>query len=166
MPFLALLGAAISNPSDENDRMLLDQVVASLKQAAKSAPGAKKLYDVCRVLHSTALQTIAGAKARKTGHYTTTNPDQSIISSALLNQRGEQNHQDVFAQKQTQVTDGGTAANMDPFTPSADPQSTLNMSDNTNEISMWFEDYMGGNTSMFDLLDMDQPPMNWDWAST
>lgn len=64
------------------------------------------------------------------------------------------------------MTDGGAAANMDTFTASANPQSALSMSDNANEISTWFEDYMGGNTSMFDLLDLDQPPMVWDWPST
>ncbi|KAG6993754.1 hypothetical protein G7Y79_00051g086740 [Physcia stellaris] len=166
MPFLALLGAAISNTGNENDRKLLSHVVVSLKQAAENAPAAKKLYDVCRVLHSTALKTIDEAKARQNSHHTTTSSNQSGTSNELFNQRGEQNHQDLSTQNRSQMTDRGAAADMEAFTSSANPQSAPGMSDNANEISMWFEDYMGGNTSMFDLLDMDQPAMDWDWPST
>lgn len=165
MPFLALLGAAISNPGYEPDRRLLSHVVTSLKQAAESAPGAKKLYDVCRVLYSTALKTIDGAKARNNGHHTTANSNKFSVPNNLPKQREGQVHQDLSTENQSQITYGGAAANMDAFTPGADPQSTLSLSDNANEISMWFEDYMGGNTSMLDMLNMDQPQMNWDWAS-
>lgn len=165
MPFLALLGAAISNPGYEPDRRLLSHVVTSLKQAAESAPGAKKLYDVCRVLYSTALKTIDGALARNNGHHTTANSNKSSVPNNLPKQREGQVHQDLSTENQSQITYGGAAAIMDAFTPGADPQSTLGLSDNANEISMWFEDYMGGNTSMLDMLNMDQPQMNWDWTS-
>ncbi len=165
MPFLALLGAAVSSLGCEPDRKLLSHVVTSLKQAAESAPGAKKLYDVCRVLYSTALKTIDGAKARNNDHHTTANSNQPIIPNNLPKQREEQVDQDLSSENQSQITYDGATANMDAFTQGANPQSTFSMSDNANEISMWFEDYMGGNTSMLDMLDMDQPQMNWDWAS-
>ena len=163
VPFLALLGAAISNPGYEADEKLLTHVVFSLKQAAESVPGAQKLYDICHVLHRTALKTIEEAKARNNWNTTTANSDQSGIPNNLTTPRTEQVHQDASVERQGQMVYGNTGANMDAFTMGADPQSTLSTSDNANEISSWFENYMGGSTSMLDMLEMDQLQMNWDW---
>lgn len=165
MPFLALLGAAISNLGHESDRKLLDHVIASLKQAGQIVPGAKKLYDVCHVLHSTALKTIDAAKAHEDGSHTTVNMNRYNRRSDLRKQWEGQAHKDLSNENPSKVAYGSAAANKVAFTAGANPQSTLSMSDNSNEISTWFENYMEGNTSLLDMLNMDEPQTILDWAT-
>jgi hypothetical protein len=48
-PFIVILGTAILN-IDYEDMNLLAQVVESLERASRQAPGATKLYNICRIL--------------------------------------------------------------------------------------------------------------------
>ncbi|KAL9107875.1 MAG: hypothetical protein Q9227_007293 [Pyrenula ochraceoflavens] len=135
-PFIVILGTAILK-ADHNDMNLLSEVVVTLEKAGEQATGAKRLHEICMTLFQ-------GAKA-----CCEQNPSGWFTSPSSYNE-------------QTLPRSGnntGEAPNHPPYNEAAGnifpdilpPLST----DNANEMSTLFEDYMLGNASVMGFFDAD-----------
>ncbi len=163
MPFLALLRAAISNPSDQQDTKLLSDVVTSLEAAAKQAPGAEKLYKICRILYQTALRIIDEGR-RISSLRVGANSNQLYSKDAHIEhpKRSQPIGHNNASEQQSPNSLSGSNGDIAAFTASANAQSTLSVSDDAKEMSVWFDDYFGGNTSMLDILEGEHAQLDWD----
>lgn len=169
VPFLAILGAVYSDSDNEEDKTLLRHVINSLEAAAKQSPGAAKLCQICRILHQTAMKSIGGpcrAKVSQTGAA----PDQSHLSKNLpmenLNYGQHMTRNTSHSLEHQTSNEPFSASNdMHAFAPNANAESTFSMSDNAQELFGWFDDYLGCNASMMDILETDQTQLDWNLAN-
>lgn len=167
MPFLALLSAALANPSDQQDLKLLGDVVASLHMAAEGAPAAAKLYDICHTLYQNALKCIEknrGVASLQTNSTSIQDHDARNSTTNTPNQPQENHHNNPVEQA-THNSLSDLYEGVPAFTTNANSQSTLSTSADTREMTMWFEEYFVGNTNFLDLVETDQAQTNWEWAN-
>lgn len=163
MPFLALLRAAISDPSDQQDTKLLSDVVTSLEAAVKQAPGAEKLYQICRILYQTALRIID--EGWRIGSFHVGTDSTQLYSEDVHIEPPDHSQQTCYnnaSEQQSLNSLSSFNGDMTAFTASANAQSTLSVSDDAKEMSVWFEDFFGGNTSMLDILESDHAQLDWN----
>ncbi|KAE9368960.1 hypothetical protein N431DRAFT_561255 [Stipitochalara longipes BDJ] len=132
-PFIVILGTAILN-TDHEDMNLLSQVVESLERASRQAPGATKLYNICKIL-------LRGAK--------------SCIEQSLGSQPasiGRQSQVPVrnmpeYAQGDIQNAENGQAM----FSDGWDPLQL----DHLGNMSTLFDNYLAGGASLMPILEGD-----------
>ena len=161
MPFLAMIGAMVSDPGCEQDKRLLSQVITSLDMAAQQSPGAAKLYEVCRRLYQSALGSIEARQTINSAPNISSKISASSAPGSLRQANSIANHN---AFEQPISRDFGSGTNV-AFAYDADTPQTLTLPDSANELLTWFEDYMGSNTSMLDILESDLTLSNWDMAN-
>ncbi|KAL3418130.1 fungal specific transcription factor domain-containing protein [Phlyctema vagabunda] len=140
-PFIVVLGTAISKASSE-DVALLTQVVNSLETASARAHGAKKLYNICKIL-------LQGAK---------TCIDQAVGNTSILRggdasikQRHTSHNEDTSSRD-----DNGSLPQLSRTDLAYQPlpsdywHTQLNSSD---DMMMLFDSYLAGNPSMMQLFE-------------
>lgn len=78
-------------------------------------------------------------------------------------------HQDRLQQtcydnalEQQNLNLSGSNGDITAFTASANAPSTLSVSDDAKELSVWCEGYFGGNTSMLAILESDHAVLGWN----
>ena len=155
-PFLAILGAFISDPDQEEDRKLISHVITSLEAAAQLSPGAAKLCEVCRSLYQAALTSVNVMRHKITSR--------NIMSDLLpeaprAHKRFSESASNVTSNQRVpndscQNRDSGIIYNRNVHQTPADL-------DTANELSVWFDDYLGSNTSMLDILETDWVESSW-----
>ncbi|GAB7351867.1 hypothetical protein MBLNU459_g2419t1 [Dothideomycetes sp. NU459] len=138
-PFLVVLGTAILK-NDLNDLELLGQVVESLRRACSRASGVKRLYEICRLLFEGAKSCIEQ----------TTSVPAPVATTALV-QQPESKLRSTWTEEQPSST-----SNTDIFggyTTVGPENWPIFQSDNVNDMSLLFDDYLVGPESMMGLFD-------------
>ena len=131
-----ILGTAILN-ADHDDMNLLSEVVITLEKAGEQASGAKRLYQICMTLFQGAKacheQNLSGWFASSTSGNEQTGAGPSNNGNNMPDPPPhEENSSNIFP----------------------DIIPPLN-TDNANEMSMLFEDYMLGNANVMEFFEAD-----------
>ena len=126
--------------------------------AAQQSPGAAKLCEICRTLYNTALKSI---KARR--NINSASSTSAKISAGAPGYSQGVNHPANHHAFEQRIPQDFTSDPHVAFASDANMHQTLTLPD--NDLFGWFEDYMGCNTSMLDILESDQAQRNWDMAN-
>jgi hypothetical protein len=126
------LGTAILN-IDYEDMNLLAQVVESLERASRQAPGATKLYNICKILLKGARSCI----------------EQSLSAKPAATTRQMQT-QDKKTPDYNQTAQNEESAQFG-FLEDWDPVQL----DHLGNMSTLFDNYLAGNSSLIPILDAD-----------
>ena len=132
-PFIVILGTAILN-TDHEDMNLLSHVVESLEKASRQAPGATKLYNICKIL-------LKGAKACI---------EQSLGSQTAPTARQDQapeNNIPNYGQGDNQSGENAQVIFSDTWEP-LHP-------DHLGNMSTLFDNYLAGSASLMPMLEGD-----------
>lgn len=132
-PFIVILGTAILN-IDYEDMNLLAQVVESLERASRQAPGATKLYNICKILLKGARSCIEQSLSTKP---TATTRQMQTQDKKTLDYNQEAAQNDESAQF-------GFREDWDPV-----------QLDHLSNMSTLFDNYLAGNSSLIPILDAD-----------
>jgi len=131
-PFIVIIGTAILN-TDYEDMNLVSQVVESLERASRQAPGATKLYNICKILLKGAKACIEQSLGTQTAPITRppSVPDRNLPD---YGQRDFQNSE-----------------NQAIFSESWEPLQL----DHLGNMSTLFDNYLAGSASLMPILEGD-----------
>jgi hypothetical protein len=132
-PFIVILGTAILN-TDYEDMNLLAQVAESLERASRQAPGATKLYNICKIL-------LKGAK--------------SCIEQSLGSQPTSTTRQPQAQDRNMLDLDQGVVQHDENGQPIfSDHWDPLQL-DHMENMSTLFDNYLAGSASLMPILEAD-----------
>ena len=135
-------------------------MITSLQAAAQQSPGAAKLCEICRSLYQAALSSVdvMRRKNKPQNNISILSPGASRLHRRSSSLADDVNLDQLMPQDFCQDTNAG-------IIPDGNTHQTNTVIDAANELFVWFDDYLGSNTSMLDILETDLVGNSWHVAA-